>query len=156
MLHETTADARGITSTPSHAQARSYRSAHEKCVDDFDDSDEQCYGAPVNRRAPDADAERQLRSLGAELADERPDVAERLEAVSDRLRDQAALEPGGYVTTGEAARALGVSPNTVKKWVRLGYITDVWALPGSGYLKIARSEIERIRMAGAPSQEKKG
>lgn len=36
------------------------------------------------------------------------------------------------------------------------YITDVWALPGSGYLKIARSEIGRIRAAGAPSQEKKG
>jgi predicted site-specific integrase-resolvase len=72
------------------------------------------------------------------------------------LREQAALEPTGYITTGAAAADLGVSPNTVKKWVRLGSITDVWALPGSGYLKIARSEIERIRTAGTPTQEAKG
>jgi uncharacterized protein YjcR len=100
--------------------------------------------------------ERELRDLVAELADEQPATAERLEAVADRLREQASLEPVDYITTGEAATALGVSPNTVKKWVRLGYITDVWALPGSGYLKIARSEIERIRAAGAPAKEKKG
>jgi hypothetical protein len=102
------------------------------------------------------DAERELRELSAELSTEQPTVAERLAAVADRLRAQASLEPGRYVTTGEAAAALGVSPNTIKKWVRLGYITDVWALPGSGYLKIARSEIERIRTAGTPRQEAKG
>jgi predicted site-specific integrase-resolvase len=48
---------------------------------------------------------------------------------------------------------MGVSPNTVKKWVRLGHITDVWALPGSGYLKIARSEIDRIRAEGTPPRQ---
>jgi hypothetical protein len=100
--------------------------------------------------------ERELRDLVAELARDRPAAAGRLEAVADRLRERSLLEPAGYVTTGEAATALGVSPNTVKKWVRLGYITDVWALPGSGYLKIARSEIERIRTAGVPQQQAKG
>jgi hypothetical protein len=107
---------------------------------------------------PDApvDVARELRDLSAELAVDRPALAERLDAIAGYLSEQASLEPGGYVTTGEAATELGVSPNTVKKWVRLGYITDVWALPGSGYLKIARSEIERIRKAGTPTQEATG
>lgn len=102
------------------------------------------------------DAERELREISAELASDRPAIARRLDAVADRLRDHGSFEPAGYVTTGEAATALGVSPNTVKKWVRLGYITDVWALPGSGYLKIARAEIDRIRRAAPPTQEAKG
>lgn len=72
---------------------------------------------------------------------------------ADRLRAETSSEPAGYLSTGEAAAAMGVSPNTVKKWVRLGHITDVWALPGSGYLKIARSEIDRIRAEGTPPRQ---
>lgn len=94
----------------------------------------------------------ELRAISSELAEERPRVADRLVQVADRLG--AGPDVSGYIYTGEAAAALGVSANTVKKWVRLGLITDVWALPGSGYLKIARSEIERIRAAGAPRPDR--
>ncbi len=95
--------------------------------------------------------EQELRDLSAELAPRDPDAARRLAAAADRLRAQGDAEPVGYITSGEAASLLGVSPNTVKKWVRLGIIRDFWTLPGSGYLKIARSEIDRIRTEGAPS-----
>jgi excisionase family DNA binding protein len=81
------------------------------------------------------------------LEGERPDLAERLARVADEL----GREPRDYVSPGEAAEALGVSRNTVKKWVRLGIIRDVWSLPGSGYLKIRRSELERIRADGVPA-----
>lgn len=111
----------------------------------------------MTRRTLSPDLERDLNDLRRDLQRERPEMAERLEQVVERIRDDASsMEPADYVSTGEAAAALQVSPNTVKKWVRLGYITKVWALPGSGYLKIARSEIERIRAAGAPHREGQG
>lgn len=40
-------------------------------------------------------------------------------------------------------------PNTIKKWVRIAIVKDFWTLPGSGYLKIARTEVNRIRETGA-------
>src|SRR5919197_851507 len=91
--------------------------------------------------------ERDLEDLLRDLEVERPALAQRLEQVVERIREPGS-EPVDYVSTGEAAAALGVSPNTVKKWVRLGIVTDVWTLPGSASLKIARSEIERIRAEG--------
>lgn len=97
-----------------------------------------------------ADVERDLEDLRRDLQRERPALAERLEQVVDRIRDGSPAEPAGYISTGEAAAALGVSPNTVKKWVRLGFVRDFWTLPGSGYLKIARSEVERIKAEGMP------
>jgi Mn-dependent DtxR family transcriptional regulator len=93
--------------------------------------------------------ERELEDIQRHLAERQPDLAERLELAVDALRDEVS-EPGGYMSTGEAAAALGVSPNTVKKWVRLGLIRDFWTLPRSGYVKIARSEVQRIRQEGAP------
>lgn len=110
----------------------------------------------MSRRTQTQDVERELRTLSAELSEERPALARRLESAADRLREQVAPEPAGYVTTGEAAAALGVSPNTVKKWVRTGIIRDVWALPGSGYLKIAHGEVDRIRTAGTPARTAEG
>ena len=96
------------------------------------------------------DIARDLEDLQRDLERERPALAARLGQVVDRLRADAPVEPAGYISTGEAAAALGVSPNTVKKWVRLGFIRDFWTLPGSGYLKIARSEVERIKAEGTP------
>lgn len=103
----------------------------------------------MTNRSLAPDVERELEDLRRELEHDRPALADRLEQVVDKIRE-APTEPAGYLTTGEAATALGVSPNTVKKWVRLGFITDFWTLPGSGYLKIARSEIDRIRAERIP------
>lgn len=47
-----------------------------------------------------------------------------------------------YVTTGDVARALGVSLNTVKGWIRTGDMEAV-RLP-SGHFRIPRRELDRI------------
>jgi hypothetical protein len=94
------------------------------------------------------EVERELADLMAELGRESPALAERIGTVLSRIVVPAPNE-SDFVSTGEAAAALGVSPNTVKKWVRLGYIRDFWTLPGSGYIKIARTEVARIRAEGA-------
>ena len=86
-----------------------------------------------------------------DLERDRPALAHRLEQVVDRRKEEAP-EPAGYLSTGEAAAALDVSVNTARKWVRLGFIRDFWTLPGTGYLKIARSEVERIKAKGMPRQ----
>lgn len=96
------------------------------------------------------DIQRDLEDLQRELERDRPALAQRLEAVVERIKEESPSEPAGYVSTGEAAAGLNVSVNTVKKWVRLGIIRDFWTLPGSGYLKIARSEVERIKVEGMP------
>ena len=103
----------------------------------------------MNNRGFAPDVERDLEDLRRDLERERPALAQRLEQVVERIKESPA-EPAGYVSTGEAAAALNVSVNTVKKWVRLGIVRDFWTLPGSGYLKIARSEVERIKAEGMP------
>ncbi|OGO56670.1 MAG: hypothetical protein A2Z32_11480 [Chloroflexi bacterium RBG_16_69_14] len=90
-----------------------------------------------------------------DLERDRPALAHRLEQVVDRLKAEAP-EPAGHLSTGGAAAALDVSVNTAKKWVRLGFIREFWTLPGSGYLKIARSEVERIKAEGMPRPEQHG
>ncbi len=54
----------------------------------------------------------------------------------DRSRDTE------YLTSTEAAEALGVSRNTVKKWARLGYLRDSYRTDG-GHVRIPRREVER-------------
>src|SRR5688572_17339990 len=104
----------------------------------------------MNGRPLAPDVQRDLDDLQRELQQERPALAQRLEEVVERIKGDAPVEPAGYVSTGEAAAGLDVSVNTVKKWVRMGIIRDFWALPGSGYLKIARTEIDRIKAEGTP------
>jgi hypothetical protein len=99
--------------------------------------------------------QRELEDISRRLAEQQPDLAERLENVVGALRNEQ-VDPEGYLSSGEAATALGVSPNTVKKWVRLGIIRDFWTLPGSGYVKIASSEVQRIRDEGAPGVKEFG
>jgi excisionase family DNA binding protein len=55
----------------------------------------------------------------------------------DRSRD---IE---YLTSTEAAEALGVSRNTVKKWARLGYLHDAYRTDG-GHVRIPRREVDRV------------
>lgn len=100
-------------------------------------------------RVVNLDVEQELRRISADLADHQPDVALRLDAVADQLRTET-RSTDEYVSTGQFAAAFNVSPNTVKKWVRLGFVRDVWTMPGSGYLKIASAEIDRLRAEGTP------
>ncbi len=59
----------------------------------------------------------------------------------------AAVEQGtpeaAYLTTGEAADALGVSINTLKKWVRLGLIRDAYRTDG-GHMRVAAADVARV------------
>jgi hypothetical protein len=99
-----------------------------------------------------ADVRAELEDVRQALEHERPELADRLARVVDQLAPADAGEPKAYWSTGAAATRLGVSPNTIKKWVRTGVIRDFWVMPGSGYLKIAPAEIERLRSAGASEE----
>jgi excisionase family DNA binding protein len=55
----------------------------------------------------------------------------------DRSRDPE------YLTSTEAAESLGVSRNTVKKWIRLGYLRDSYRTDG-GHVRIPRREVDRV------------
>lgn len=55
----------------------------------------------------------------------------------DRSRDTE------YLTSTEAAEALGVSRNTVKKWARLGYLHGAYRTDG-GHVRIPRREVDRV------------
>jgi excisionase family DNA binding protein len=48
-----------------------------------------------------------------------------------------------YLTTGDAADSLGVSINTLKKWVRLGLIRDAYRTEG-GHLRVAAADVARV------------
>jgi excisionase family DNA binding protein len=52
----------------------------------------------------------------------------------------------GHVTTGRAARALGVTPNTVKSWIRRGKLRAL-RLP-SGHYRVPIPELERLLEEG--------
>lgn len=54
------------------------------------------------------------------------------------------------LSTGDVARALGVTINTVKRWVRQDEIEAVM-LPG-GHYRIPRQELERLRSRPAPAR----
>lgn len=56
---------------------------------------------------------------------------------------EQATREAPYLTTGEAADALGVSLNTLKKWVRLGLIRDAYRTDG-GHLRIAAADVARV------------
>lgn len=47
------------------------------------------------------------------------------------------------LTVREAARRLGVHENTIRNWIRAGYLNSV-TLPGSGYHRIPEDEVERL------------
>jgi excisionase family DNA binding protein len=92
----------------------------------------------------------ELLEIRRALEADRPALAARLGRVIERIREEPDAH-SEYISTGEAANALGVSPNTVKKWVRQGLIRDAWTLPGSGHVKLGRSDVDRIRRQGSVS-----
>ena len=74
--------------------------------------------------------------LGASV-DGRIAVHHLVAAVEQATRDAP------YMTTGEAATVLGVSINTLKKWVRLGLIRDAYRTDG-GHLRVAAADVARV------------
>jgi molybdopterin-binding protein len=52
------------------------------------------------------------------------------------------LTPMGDLTLGEAAKALGVSVDTLRRWDREGKISTV--RDGRNHRRVARSEVERL------------
>jgi excisionase family DNA binding protein len=57
-----------------------------------------------------------------------------------------------YMTPGDVARALHVSPKTVVRWARAGYIPCIVTL--GGHRRFQRSDVEALaaRMAGGPEE----
>lgn len=49
------------------------------------------------------------------------------------------------MTVREVAARLGVHENTVRSWVKTGVLTPARSLPGSGYRRFSRADIERMR-----------
>jgi hypothetical protein len=105
---------------------------------------------PVERANAEVRAE--LEDVRQALEGERPELADRLARVVEQLAPADSPDPKAYWSTGAAATRLGVSPNTIKKCVRTGVIRDFWVMPGSGYIKIAPAEIDRLRGAGASEE----
>jgi excisionase family DNA binding protein len=74
-----------------------------------------------------------VRAVDAELGNHLATLIEE----RDRSRDTE------FLTSTEAAEALGVSRNTVKKWARLGYLHDAYRTDG-GHVRIPRREVDRV------------
>jgi excisionase family DNA binding protein len=57
-----------------------------------------------------------------------------------------------YMTPGDVARALHVSPKTVVRWARAGYIPCIVTL--GGHRRFQRTDVEALaaRMAGTPEK----
>ena len=59
------------------------------------------------------------------------------------MRGIANLQQKLYLTLGEAAATLGVHPNTLRNWDRLGRVR-LSRLPGSRHRRVPVSEMERL------------
>ncbi|HEV7523909.1 MAG TPA: helix-turn-helix domain-containing protein [Acidimicrobiia bacterium] len=58
-------------------------------------------------------------------------------------RDLTFADHGDLLTPAEAARKLGVTPNTVTRWSRAGKISAIQTM--GGHRRFRRSEIERVQ-----------
>jgi excisionase family DNA binding protein len=107
---------------------------------------------------PTAEAE-ETEAILAEVRQRDAHLGSRLRDLIDRLQRRHGVSPdaGGteYLSTGDAARLLGVSINTAKKWIRLGYIKGAFETPG-GHLRIPSSEVERVRTLEVALSETSG
>jgi len=59
----------------------------------------------------------------------------------------AGADRGALLTPAEAARRLGVTPNTVTRWSRAGRLAAIQTI--GGHRRFRRAEIERVLRAGA-------
>ena len=59
------------------------------------------------------------------------------------------LPDARYLSMRDAARALGVHPNTVRNWANAGIIRVV-RLPGSGYRRVPVTEVQRLLASREP------
>ncbi len=75
--------------------------------------------------------------MGSRFKSVEPEVAVARQAGAKRV--------DGYLTTGEAARLLGVSPKTVSRWADQGRIVHLVTI--GGHRRFARSVIEQTRVA---------
>jgi excisionase family DNA binding protein len=87
------------------------------------------------------------RTVDAELRTALDDVRELDVELGERLaaliEERERSRDSDYLTSTQAAEALGVSRNTVKKWARLGYLADSYRTDG-GHVRIPRREVERV------------
>ena len=55
-----------------------------------------------------------------------------------------------YISTGQAARILGVTPDTVLKWVKQGKLTALRT--GGGHYRVLREQVENMAQGGQPAR----
>lgn len=55
------------------------------------------------------------------------------------------LDTAGCANITEAARVIGVHPNTIRNWAHLG-LMKFERLPFSGYLRIPEAEVRRLAL----------
>jgi excisionase family DNA binding protein len=77
--------------------------------------------------------------------------------VREEIAADAGRQPAEYVSVIEAARRIGVSPGTIREWVRLGRLTRY---PAGRLLRISVRELDALMKAppaaepiGTPEEE---
>ena len=82
----------------------------------------------------------------------RPDLAQEVLTAAAALRDQAvAAAPSDLLTTGEAARLLGIrSLNTIKRWAREGLLDGYRR---GGRVLVSRASVERLASSPTLAQQ---
>lgn len=87
------------------------------------------------------DEAKTLREIATYLRPDAPaDLVRRLKAMAERIEAE-------WITTGEAARLLGVSSrNTVKNWLEGGFFPGSIRTEG-GHWRFLRAEVEAVRRA---------
>lgn len=82
----------------------------------------------------------------------RTELAEKVGEAVAVLKRGVPEPPGGVVTTGEAAAALGVrSVNTIKRWVREGLLQG---FRRGGRILVSRASVDRMLLSPALAEER--
>jgi excisionase family DNA binding protein len=65
--------------------------------------------------------------------------------MSDLTRTQTLAEQPQELTPGEVAREFKVSPSTVRRWGKRGWLPPTRLLPGSRYRRYSREAVDEFR-----------
>ena len=108
------------------------------------------------RNATAAQLEGELKNLSEELEERgAPDLARKVNKIAEIVHQQAEPpqgDPGNVMTTGEAARALGVrSINTIKRWAVEGLLDGVRR---GGRLMVLTDSVERMKNSPTVARQK--